>query len=179
MKQILRLTAMVVLVTAAADTACSRQDKTSSHDKTSSNAGSDSTGEPSSADLIQAVRNSVIGKTFSRQGSRWEQQQRTCSQFDVDMDPNAKHNPELAKCPRVGAVYRVPVMVPTTETVGCPPLTAPDSEWTVQKVGPNAWRLSQSGSAWDVTKIEGQSNSAGKTVRTSRFNFAVNSHQAC
>jgi hypothetical protein len=63
--------------------------------------------EPSREDLIQAVRNSVAGKEYVEQVAKTrsvphqEEVVHTCTQYDVDLDPYAKHNPELAKCPRV------------------------------------------------------------------------------
>src|SRR5262245_12509935 len=82
------------------------------------------TSEPSRDDLIQAVRNDVNGKTYYRTSNkpvtRYERRPHSCSQFDVDRDPYMPRNPELARCPRVGATYWVNETItetqPTTET---------------------------------------------------------------
>ncbi len=159
-------------------TACSGGNKSSPNEQTKLPIPQ-SSGEPSSADLIQAVRDSVSGKTYPQQVSHTEQQRHTCTQEDVELDPNAKHNPELARCPHVGAVYAVPVTTWATETRPCAALTAPDSVWSVQKTGNDTWRLSQFGSVWDVTKQGGQASSVGTTVRVSQFGFGINAHQPC
>ena len=137
------------------------------------------TEEPSQADLIQAVRNSVAGHTYPQPVSHTEWKTHVCSQYDVDLDPNAKHNPELARCPYAGKTYSVSEVVSTTESRPCQSSSAPDSAWSVQSYGNDSWRVSVYGSAWDVTKLTGQANSVGDAVRVSQFAFSIKPHQPC
>jgi hypothetical protein len=137
------------------------------------------THEPSNNDLIQAVRNSVAGKTYAESVPRTEQQPHTCSQMDVETDPYAQHNPELAKCPSAGHVYYAPVTTWVDEQRPCASLPDPSFGWSVMPLRENLWRVSQSGSSWDVEKLEGQAANAGNAIRFSDFAFAITAHQKC
>jgi len=137
------------------------------------------THEPSNNDLIEAVRNNVAGKTYMESVSRTERRQHVCSQMDVETDPNAKHNPELARCPSVGHVYYTPVTTWVNEQRTCASLPGPQFGWSVMPLGENVWRVSQSGGSWDVEKLQGQAANAGNVIRLSDFSFAITAHQKC
>jgi len=137
------------------------------------------THEPSNNDLIEAVRNSVAGKTYAESVPRTEQQQHVCSQMDVETDPNAKHNPELARCPSVGHVYYTPVTTWVNEQRTCDSLPGAAVGWSVMPVREDVWRVSQSGSSWDIQKLEGQAANAGNVIRFSGFAFTITAHQKC
>ena len=109
-----------------------------------------------------------------------------CSQFDVDLDPYAKRNPELAKCPRVGATYWVNETIQVKESHSCGSLPGPDAGWQVQEIGSDKWRVSISGSAWDLTKLEGESKGqkidakiVQVHIRGSQYAFIIAAHQEC
>jgi hypothetical protein len=149
------------------------------------------TTEPSQADLVQAVRNSVNGKTYSRTSTaskpvmRYERRAHFCSQLDVDRDPYMPRNPELAKCPRVGHTYwtNEPVTETepqtVTETLRCPTLPGPEFGWSVVQVSDDTWQVSVSGSTWDVTKVDGGAVGVPGVVRVSKFTFTIKPHQDC
>lgn len=137
--------------------------------------------DPSRGDLIRAVRSHVSGKTYNKTTHEYRQISRSCGQIDVDFDPHAKRNPELAKCPHVGATYWVSERVPVRKRYKCktPPL---DQGWSVRKISSNKWRISNSGRKWDLIKIN--SKSAGVDViyiqvRRSRNAFRIEAYQDC
>jgi hypothetical protein len=146
--------------------------------------------EPANEDLIEAVRNSVAGKTYTtsahvaRSVAGTTRESRTCTQYDVDADPNAKNNPELARCPRVGATYWV--VVPTTvaettdvpETRNCESLPGPQYGWTVEPTGNDTWRVSYGGKSWNVEKKSFNAQSA-PGMNSKRYEFAVTTDQPC
>ncbi len=134
---------------------------------------------PSREDIIQAVRRSVEGNTYTVTSSRQERIIRTCSQIDVDFDPYMPGNPELAKCPRVGATYKEWETVYDSETRTCESLPNVDAGWYVEEIGDNKWRVSLSGSVWDVEKLDGASASVGDYVEVSGFTFKISSDQGC
>jgi len=137
------------------------------------------TADPSREDIIQAVRRSVEGKTYTVMTVRQESRLHTCSQYDVDFDPYMPRNPELAKCPYVGATYTTWESVTEPETRTCDSLPGPEYGWRVEELGNDRWRVSQSGSVWDVEKLDGSSASVGEVVRVSSFSFAIKPHQDC
>lgn len=134
---------------------------------------------PSREDIIQAIRRSVDGKTYSVTTEHQESQLHTCSQFDVDLDPYMPHNPELARCPSVGASYTTWETVTERETRSCQPLPDPEYGWYVEEVGQNRWKVSLSGSEWSVEKLDGASASAGDYIKVSGFSFAIQAYQDC
>ena len=135
------------------------------------------TKNPSQEDIIEAVRRSVNGKTYSVSvpSSRQESVEHTCSQMDVDLDPYMPHNPELARCPKVGATYKTWITVDESETQTrtCEPLPEQDAGWHVEEAGDNKWRVSINGSTWDVEKLDGASANVGEYVAVSDFAFMV------
>jgi hypothetical protein len=136
--------------------------------------------EPSRDDLIKAVQNHVASKTYEKTTHKVEQRPRRCSQIDVDLDPHAKRNPELAKCPYVGATYFVSETVPVRRRYECK--RPPDHGWSVQKIGSEKWRVSNSGSTWDLTKISSKSVDVDVIyihVRGSKSAFKIAAHQEC
>jgi hypothetical protein len=133
---------------------------------------------PSRDDLINAVRRSVESKTIVQQVPQQRTKTNICSQYDVEADPNAKHNPELARCPRAGATYTTIETDYVSQNVKCPGLPASSTGWDVSKVGPDSWRVSNGGSSWTVSKTEGRTDDAG-SVHLSSFTFKVNAHQPC
>jgi len=134
---------------------------------------------PSREDIIQAIRRSVDGKTYSVTTEHQESQLHTCSQFDVDLDPYMPHNPELAKCPSVGATYTTWETVTGREAPSCQPLPDPEYGWYIEEVGQNRWRVSLSGSEWSVEKLDGASANAGDYIKVSGFSFAIQAYQDC
>ncbi len=134
---------------------------------------------PSREDIIQAVRRSVEGKTYRVMTERQESKLHTCTQFDVDLDPYMPHNPELAKCPYVGKTYTTWETVAEPETRTCKPLPGPEYGWQVEKLDDDRWRVSLSGSVWDVEKLDGASASAGEYIKVSSFTFAIQGAQDC
>ena|ERR1700739_3521785 len=140
---------------------------------------SDSSGEPSREDLIEAVRKSVEAKNYSESVPQSERRSHTCNQYDVDADPNAKNNPELARCPRVGATYWTTEPIYVNQSVHCQSLPGPQLGWTVNQRTSDSWLVSYSGSAWDVSKVEGTSVNQNDSVRVSKFSFFVTAHQKC
>jgi hypothetical protein len=138
--------------------------------------------DPSRDDLIRAVINHVSGKTYSKTTYKYLQKTRTCSQIDVDLDPYAKRNPELAKCPHVGATYWVSERIPVQKRYRCMTPPPPDHGWSVQKISSNKWRVSNSGATWDLTKISSKSVGVDVIyieVRGSRNAFRIDAHQDC
>ena len=125
------------------------------------------------------MRRSVEGKTYTVTTSRQEPKTHTCSEYDVDRDPYMPHNPELAKCPRVGATYTTWETVPERQTRRCEPLPGPEYGWHVQEAGADKWQVSLGGSVWDVEKLSGAATSAGKQITVSNFAFSINPHQDC
>jgi hypothetical protein len=123
------------------------------------------TKKPSNQDLIQAVRSYVNGKTrtetqtYTEQVTEMQPERHSCTQTQVDADPHATSNPELAKCPHFGATYEklVPVNVPETRTrtviQKCETLS--EYGWNVQKLDNDTWRVSHSRGVWDVNKVKG------------------------
>jgi len=139
----------------------------------------ESSSEPSREDLIEAVRKTVEGKSYSESAPQSQRQLHTCSQYEVDIDPNAKHNPELARCPRVGATYWTTGTIYVNNSVPCQPLPGPQFGWAVSQRTSDSWLVSYSGSGWDVSKIEGTSANERDSVRVSNFGFLVTAHQKC
>lgn len=143
----------------------------STHLERTDTAKSDSTSEPSREDLIEAVRKSVEGKKYSESVPESQRKQHTCSQYDVDTDPNAKHNPELARCPHVGATYWTTETTYVNNSLPCQTLPGPQSGWTVSQRTNDSWRVSYSGSSWDVAKTSGTSVNEQDSVSVSKFAF--------
>ena len=135
------------------------------------------TPEPSREDIIQAVRRSVEGKTYTENVSQQEPTTRMCSEMDVETDPYMPRNPELAKCPRVGAPYTTWQTVTKPEVRECKSLPGPESGWNVQALPPDRWRVSRGASVWDVEKTSGRR--VEKAVTVSSFTFAITPHQNC
>lgn len=134
---------------------------------------------PSDDDLVRAVRSHLSGKAYVEQGWTFETRRRTCSQVQVDMDIHAKHNPELARCPYVGASYEDRVRVPTTTRKPCPSPPGPGPHWLVSKAGSSTWRVSTGGRVWEVTKVTGGSASAKDVVTVGAWQFTIRAHQEC
>ncbi len=133
----------------------------------------------SDAALIGAVRRDVDGKTYPVTATRQDQQPVPCSQVDVDLDPNMPHNPELAKCPRVGASHMRMETVTYTETRRCGALPEPGPGWQVVSLGKNRWRLTYAGSAWE---LEEQSEEPGSKAAASpgvTSSFRITALQQC
>jgi hypothetical protein len=121
----------------------------------------------------------VNGKTYSDQVVKWETVTRHCSQIDVDMDIYMPNNPELAKCPEVGAVYYEEQSYTETVTKQCDSLPEPSSAWSVQETGSDKWRVGYGGDTWNVELVSGGSSSVGDTVQVSSFTFVITTNQAC
>ena len=123
---------------------------------------------PTNTDIVNAVRQFVSGKTYTVYTTKQGNTPHYCSHKD-----NSGH------CPYAGAIYYTFQRVPVTETRTCNPL--PDSQlgWSVQQTGEDSWRVTNSGSAWDVEKIDGSTTQAGEVMRFSRFAFQIQSHQDC
>lgn len=119
------------------------------------------------------------GSTYTVTVYEQRQVTRRCSQLDVDLDPYMPRNPELAKCPRVGATYHEWESVPVQEQRDCQPLPATTSGWSVQPTGSDRWRASYGGSTWNVEKLSGGSASQGDTIRVSSFTFSIVPNQDC
>jgi len=115
----------------------------------------ESTDDPTREVIIQAVRDSVSGQTISVKDWHWETRPHYCSQMDVETDPNAKNNPELARCPHVGATFNEQVQVATNVNRPCTPLDGPQAAWYVQKVAPGRWTVSLWGKGWRVDQLPG------------------------
>jgi len=139
--------------------------------------------EPSRDDLIRAVIGHVSGKTYNKTTYENRGRSRRCSQIDVDLDPHAKRNPELAKCPHVGATYWISERVPVQKQYKCktpPPLS--DHTWSVRKISSNKWRVSCYGGSWELIKISSKSVNADVIyirVRESNNAFRIVAHQDC
>jgi hypothetical protein len=178
---------LACIVTIALVTGCGNATNNGNHKSSSEPI----TTEPSQADLIQAVRNSVNGKTYSRTSTanrpvtRYERRPHTCTQFDVDRDPYMPRNPELARCPRAGHTYWTDEPVTetesqkVTETLQCPTLPGAEFGWSVVPAGDDTWRVSVNGSTWDVTKVDGGAVGVPGVVRVSKFTFTIKPHQNC
>lgn len=134
---------------------------------------------PSREDIIQAVRRSVEGKTYLVTENQQESTLHTCSQIDVDLDPYMPHNPELAKCPYVGATYTTWETVTEHQTRNCESLPDPEYGWYVKEIGKDKWQVSLSGREWNVEKLDGASASAGEYIKVSGFTFAIQAYQDC
>lgn len=146
-------------------------------------------GEPSREDLIEAVRNSVAGKSYTetvqqtKSVPRTERRAHTCTQYDVDLDINAKRNPELAKCPHAGATYWVDETVYVNETTDvpqtriCESLPGPESGWSVMPSGNDTWRVSYAGKSWDVKKESFKGVPGAVSIK--RFEYTIKSNQPC
>lgn len=114
----------------------------------------ESTEDPTREVIIQAVRD-VNGQTISVKDWHWETRPHSCSQMDVETDPNAKNNPELARCPHVGATFNEQVQVEKNVNRPCTPLDGPNAAWYVQKVAPDQWTVSLGGKGWRVDQLAG------------------------
>lgn len=161
---------LIVFITVVVLTACGSKDSPSIPTITS---------DPTRTDIIEAVRDSVNGKTYTATIFRDEAVFHTCSQMDVDMDPYMPHNPELAKCPSVGATYTTWETYTEYETRTCEALPGPEYGWYVEELGDDKWRVTYSGSVWDVEKLEGGAASMGDTVHVSGFVFKITAYQDC
>jgi len=128
-------------------------------------------GEPSREHLIQAVRSSASGRTYTEPVTQPRSQSRTCTSVDARTH---RHG-----CAVAGQTYQVMVPVTTTETRQCPTLPGPDSNWNVQAQGDDKWRVSRSGSVWDVEKLSGQQVKAGTGFTAGGFSFSVVPRQRC
>jgi hypothetical protein len=123
---------------------------------------------PTSEDIINAVRRSVSGKTYTVSTTKQERKAHYCGQKD-----------NSGRCPYAGAIYYTYAGVPVRETRTCNPLPEPQFGWSVQTAGEDRWRVINSGSAWDVEKTDGSATQAGELIRISRFAFRIHPHQDC
>ena len=144
--------------------------------------------KPTPTDITEAVRNSVSAKTYTEKQNTTEwvtvRVPHTCDQYDVDTDRYMPHNPELAKCPRVGATYTKDESHPVIHTVDvshpCPTLSrADDPAWSVAEIKEDTWRVALSGSSWDVTKVNGGAGGVSDVIHISSFSFIITAYQAC
>ena len=138
--------------------------------------------DPSKEDLIQAVRNHVSGKTYRKPSFETRRRSRTCSQMDVDRDPHAKRNPELARCPHVGATYWVNERVSVQKRHTCPQPPGPSQGWSVQKLSSKQWRVSNSGSSWNLTHLRSESREVDVIhlqIEGKMNTFRIDAHQDC
>ena len=137
--------------------------------------------EPSENDITEAVRRSVNGKTYQVETTKQRNAYRTCSQQDVDLDPNMPRNPELARCPRVGHRYQVTESYTVTETRRCSSLPQAGAEygWRVADNGKDRWRVSNTGRVWDVSLLGGGAVNIEDAVKVSSFTFKIEPHQDC
>ncbi len=134
---------------------------------------------PTRENIVEAVRRNVEAKTHDVTTHRQEPKVHTCSDYEVASDPYMPHNPELAKCPRVGATYTTWETVPERQTRRCEPLPGSEYGWHVQDVSHDKWLVSLGGSSWDVEKLSGAATSADKPINMSSFAFAITPHQDC
>lgn len=141
---------------------------------------------PSREDLIRAVQNNVSGKFFEKTSYEFRQEFRTCSQSDVDFDINAQRNPELAKCPYVGARYSSNKRVPVKKRYKCKQLPNANLNWSVRRISTMEWRVSIGKSSWNFTNLG--SKSVNENIdegviyirtRESRNAFMIVAHQEC
>jgi hypothetical protein len=128
--------------------------------------GTSSDDDASNNNIIEAVRQSVSAKHFTESVWQTQRQPHTCTQLDVERDPRARDNPELARCPRVGATYYTDQQTQSSTSVQCPSLPGPQMGRTVSAKGPDSWWVSQAGNSWAVRR-------AGKGA------FSVVAHQRC
>ncbi|MDM9384150.1 hypothetical protein QUB80_26085 [Chlorogloeopsis sp. ULAP01] len=135
--------------------------------------------DPSREDVIQAVRNSVRGKTYTVEVPEQKSVQRTCSPIDVNNDIHAPRNPELARCPRVGATVQTWKTVYVSKTQTCEEPPGAEFGWLVNDIGDDTWRVSQAGSVWIVKKLEGASAGVKDVIRVSGFTFTIEPQQDC
>ena len=135
--------------------------------------------DPSREDVIQAVRDSVRGKTYMVKVPEQKSVKYTCSQIDVDTDTYAKRNPRLARCPYVGATYQTSKTVYVSKTQTCQELPSSDFGWSVNEIEDDTWRVSQAGSVWIVKKLEGGSVNLEDVTRRSGFTFTIEPQQDC
>lgn len=134
---------------------------------------------PTRTDVIEAVRQSVNGKTYVETVYKSVPTTRFCNEIDVDLDPYMPHNPELAKCPYVGKSYVVQDTVAADETRKCATLpAASDGSWYVEDRGDDSWRVSRNTSSWDVGKVGGGSASL-PVISVSGFEFTIEADQDC
>jgi len=125
---------------------------------------------PSRDDLIKAVQDRLAGKKYKTSVTRVEPQWVTCSQIDVQM----------ARCAQVGFKRTIPVTVTKTEMRDCK--RPPDTGWSVQKIGSDRWRVSNSGSTWDLTRMSGggvNPDTVYIPVKGSSWAFKIEAHQDC
>ena len=117
-------------------------------------------------------------KTFETMKTRQVREMKSCTHLDVAQDIYMPNNPELAKCPRVGARY--PVFRRVTERVqkSCPNLPETCASWTVSQLQQKKWRLGTGGSSWVVTQISGGSQTNG-VIRVASFAFQIEANQPC
>lgn len=135
--------------------------------------------EPNDEHIVKAVQSSLNGKTYKEFITKNEPKWRTCTEYDVALDPYAKNNPELAKCPHAGKRYRESNFVTVVETKKCAPI--PEAGLQVVSLGNDQWQAIYGGNRWTVTKLDGSQTSAGEIIEISisNFRFQVNAHQDC
>ena len=138
------------------------------------------TGDPTRADVIEAVRLGVAGKTYTETAYGEVPRSRTCSQIDVDLDPYMPGNPELATCSYVGDTYTVWDSVTSQEVRSCPaPPDADDSGWYVESLADDQWRVSHGTSRWMVSKLAGGAVGVEGAVTVSSYQFGVQADRVC
>lgn len=133
---------------------------------------------PDKADLIRAVQGHLGAKTYTEYVVRRVAKRRYCSQYDVDRDPYMPRNPELAKCPRIGASYTVYQDERVPEERNCPEPSGGSAAWSVTDLGNDHWRVATGGSSWVVRLISGQKSSVGSTT-ASDFRYQISANQGC
>ena len=88
-------------------------------------------------------------------------------------------NPELARCPRTGAHYKVAQQVPERVEEPCPAPPPPGPAWRVEATGEDRWRVSTGARVRLVSKQSGGALGAGTVVQISQFALLVTTNQAC
>jgi len=172
------LLAIVMLMIAVWLAACSPGSR-GSNSGSSNNAPVIVSSDPDRSDIINAVRRGVNGKTYTERVVRWETVRRTCSQMDVETDIYMPNNPELAKCPRVGATYTEQQSYTETMTQRCAALPDASASWSVQETGSDRWRVGYGGRLWNVELISGSASNLGDVVQVSSFSFVITTNQDC
>ena len=133
---------------------------------------------PARDDLVRAVKNHVSSKSYEERVTQVVEVSRRCTQADVDRDIHMPNNPELAKCPRVGATYLVRRNQTTRIARPCAGLPGSESGWSVSNLGNNRWRVGLGGSSWVLTQLSGQVQGNGVT-RVASFAFRIEANQRC
>jgi hypothetical protein len=143
--------------------------------------------EPSTEELINAVRSYLSSKMMVEQRGpndvpgHWVSERHSCSQLDVDRDPYMPQNPELAKCPRVGAVRETRLWKAGESThaskLPCP-VPAAGPGWDVRTSGDD-WEITYGGRRWKLRKASGSAVGVEGVVRVAAFVLSVTSFQEC